>query len=55
MNEFFKLLMPQLLEYFKDEAKVLKFVPKILLEYISESEGKEVENETTNKWWNYEK
>lgn len=49
MNEFFKLLMPQLLEYFKDEAKVLEFIPKILLEYISESERKEVENETANE------
>lgn len=49
MNEFFKLLMSQLLEYFKDETKVLEFVPKILLEYVSESERKESKNETTNK------
>lgn len=49
MNEFFKLLMPQLLEYFKDETKVLEFIPNILLEYVSESERKEVGNETINE------
>ena len=49
MNEFFRLLMPQLLEYFKVETKVLEFIPKVLLEYISESERKEVENETTSE------
>ncbi len=26
MNAFFKLLIPQLLENFKDETKVLKFI-----------------------------
>ena len=44
MNEFFKLLIPQLLEYFKDETKVLDFIPKliekqyenVLLEYKKE-------------------
>ena len=48
MNEFFKLLIPQLLEYFKDETKVLEFIPKaikqeyenILNEYIKENETK---------------
>lgn len=48
MNEFFKLLIPQLLEYFKDETKILDFIPKaikqeyesILNEYIKENEAK---------------
>ncbi len=33
MNEFFKYLLPQLLDYFKSENLVKKFMPKILLEY----------------------
>lgn len=48
MNEFFKLLIPQLLEYFKDETKVLEFIPKaikqeyesLLSKYIKETETK---------------
>lgn len=48
MNEFFKLLIPQLLEYFKDETKILEFIPKaikqeyekLLNEYIKEKEAK---------------
>ncbi len=48
MNEFFKLLIPQLLEYFKDETKVLEFIPKaikreyeiLLSQYIKETETK---------------
>ncbi len=57
MNEFFKLLIPQLFEYFKDETKVLEFIPKsieqqyknLLIEYTKENERKETKNETTNK------
>lgn len=57
MNEFFKLLIPQLFEYFKDERKVLEFIPKsieqqyenLLIEYAKENERKETKNETTNK------
>ncbi len=57
MNEFFKLLIPQLLEYFKDETKILEFIPKtlkkeyksLLSQYIKEIERKETKNETTNK------
>lgn len=63
MNYFLKFLLPQLLEYFKDEAKALEFIPKVieqqyenlLLEYTKENERKEVKNETTNEWWNNEK
>lgn len=57
MNEFFKLLLPQLFEYFKDETKVLEFIPKaieqqyknLLIEYTKENERKETKNETTNE------
>lgn len=57
MNYFLKFLLPQLLEYFKDEAKALEFIPKVieqqyenlLLEYTKENERKEVKNETTNE------
>ncbi len=41
--------MPQLLEYFKDETKVLEFITKILFKYVSKNERKEFENETTNE------
>lgn len=48
MNEFFKLLIPQLLEYFKDETKTLEFIPKAikqeyeipLSQYIKDTETK---------------
>ena len=48
MNYFFKFLLPQLYEYFKDETKVLEFIPQVieqkyqnsLLEY-KENERKE--------------
>ncbi len=48
MNEFFKLLIPQLLDYFKDETRVLEFIPKVikqeyeilLSQYIKETETK---------------
>ncbi len=49
MNEFLKLLMPQLLEYFKNETKVLEFIPKTLFKYVSENERKKPKNETTNE------
>ena len=57
MNEFLKLLIPQLFKYFKDEIKVLEFIPKsieqqyknLLIEYAKENERKETKNETTNK------
>lgn len=56
MNYFFKFLLPQLYDYFKDETKVLEFIPQVigqqyenlLLEY-KEQKRKEDENETTNK------
>ncbi len=57
MNEFLKLLIPQLFEYFKDEIKVLEIIPKsieqqytnLLIEYTKENERKETKNQTTNK------
>ena len=62
MNYFFKFLLPQLYEYFKDETKVLEFIPQVieqkyqnsLLEY-KENERKEDKSETTNQWWNNKK
>lgn len=62
MNYFFKFLLPQLYDYFKDETKVLEFIPQVieqkyqnsLLEY-KENERKEDKNETTNQWWNNKK
>ena len=62
MNYFFKFLLPQLYEYFKDETKVLEFIPQVieqkyqnsLLEY-KENERKEDKNETINEWWNNKK
>ena len=62
MNYFFKFLLPQLYEYFKDETKVLEFIPQVieqkyqnsLLEY-KENERKENKNETTNQRWNNKK
>lgn len=62
MNYFFKFLLPQLYDYFKDETKVLEFIPQVieqkyqnsLLEY-KENERKEDKNETINKWWNNKK
>ena len=56
MNYFFKFLLPQLYEYFKDETKVLEFIPQVieqkyqnsLLEY-KENERKEDKSETTNQ------
>ena len=55
MNYFFKFLLPQLYDYFKDETKALEFIPQVieqkyqnsLLEY-KENERKENKNETTN-------
>lgn len=49
MNYFFKFLLPQLLDYFKEETLVKEFLPKILLEYTDNFEREEKENETTNK------
>lgn len=54
MNYFFKFLLPQLYDYFKDETKVLEFIPQVieqqyenlLLEYKENEE--ENKNETTN-------
>ena len=62
MNYFFKFLLPQLYDYFKDETKVLEFIPQVieqkyqnsLLEY-KENERKEDKNETINEWWNNKK
>lgn len=62
MNYFFKFLLPQLYDYFKDETKVLEFIPQVieqkyqnsLLEY-KENERKENKNETINQWWNNKK
>lgn len=62
MNYFFKFLLPQLYDYFKDETKVLEFIPQVieqkyqnsLLEY-KENERNEDKNETTNQWWNNKK
>lgn len=62
MNYFFKFLLPQLYDYFKDETKVLEFIPQVieqkyqnsLLEY-KENERKEDKSETTNQWWNNKK
>lgn len=56
MNYLFKFLLPQLYDYFKDETKVLEFIPQVieqkyqnsLLEY-KENERKENKNETTNQ------
>lgn len=56
MNYFFKFLLPQLYDYFKDETKVLEFIPQVieqkyqnsLLEY-KENERKEDKSETTNQ------
>lgn len=56
MNYFFKFLLPQLYDYFKDEAKVFDFIPQIikqryestLLKY-NENEREEDKNVTTTK------
>ena len=49
MNYFFKFLLPQLFDYFKEETLVKKFIPKILLEYKDNLESEVKENETINK------
>lgn len=40
MNYFFKFLIPQLQEYFKNEEILLEFIPKI----VKENYKKELEN-----------
>lgn len=49
MNYFFKFLLPQLSEYFKDDKSVKEFIPKVLLEYTKENERIDVKDETINK------
>lgn len=45
MNEFFKQLIPQLLEYFNnDKDSIKEFIPKVLLKKLE----KELKNETIN-------
>lgn len=54
MNYFFKYLIPQLLDYFKDAEQIKEFIPKIIIqkyenelnEYIKSEEEKT--DETTN-------
>lgn len=46
MNEFFKQLIPQLLEYFNNDVDSIKeFIPNVLLEKLE----KELKNETINE------
>ncbi len=41
MNEFFKYLIPQLLEYFNDDKKVLElFLPNVIKENCEDSISK---------------
>jgi len=49
MNYFIKFLLPQLLEYFKEETLAKEFVPKILLEYTNNLESEDDKNETINE------
>lgn len=49
LNYFFKFLLPQLSEYFKDDKSVKDFIPKVLLEYTKENERNVVKDETINK------
>ncbi|MCI9279874.1 MAG: hypothetical protein HFJ02_03635 [Bacilli bacterium] len=49
MNYFFKFLLPQLSQYFKDDKSVKDFIPKVLIDSIKENERKEIKNETINK------
>ncbi len=49
MNYFFKFLLPQVLDYFKDENLVKEFIPRVLLEYTNKPKRKDTKNEPTNK------